>query len=62
MSYQEKTQIQAHYVSQLAWECIGVPLKEVEEVDGEREVWASLGPEPRLTAKIYIYINNWMVG
>lgn len=57
MSYQEKTQIQAHYVSQLAWECLGVPLKEVEEVDGERGVWASLGPEPRLMAK-----NNQMVG
>ncbi|KAK3519769.1 hypothetical protein QTP70_003908 [Hemibagrus guttatus] len=30
------------YVSQLAWECLGVPLEELEEVSGEREVWASL--------------------
>ncbi|KAK3547561.1 hypothetical protein QTP86_024709 [Hemibagrus guttatus] len=30
------------YVSRLAWECLGVPLEELEEVSGEREVWASL--------------------
>ncbi|KAK3528884.1 hypothetical protein QTP70_012076 [Hemibagrus guttatus] len=30
------------YASRLAWECLGVPLEELEEVSGEREVWASL--------------------
>ncbi|TWW55291.1 hypothetical protein D4764_09G0003400 [Takifugu flavidus] len=30
------------YVSQLAWERLGIPPDEVEEVAGEREVWASL--------------------
>ncbi|KAI3360205.1 hypothetical protein L3Q82_014514 [Scortum barcoo] len=26
----------------LAWECLGVPPEELEEVSGVREVWASL--------------------
>ncbi|KAK3529274.1 hypothetical protein QTP70_024827, partial [Hemibagrus guttatus] len=30
------------YVSRLAWERLGVPPDELEEVSGEREVWASL--------------------
>ncbi|KAK3547052.1 hypothetical protein QTP86_009569 [Hemibagrus guttatus] len=30
------------YVSQLTWERLGVPPEELEEVSGEREVWASL--------------------
>ncbi|KAK3529874.1 hypothetical protein QTP86_007288 [Hemibagrus guttatus] len=30
------------YVSRLAWECLGVPPEELEEVYGQREVWASL--------------------
>ncbi|KAK3524961.1 hypothetical protein QTP86_011742 [Hemibagrus guttatus] len=30
------------YVSRLAWERLGVPPEELEEVFGEREVWASL--------------------
>ena len=30
------------YVSRLAWERLGVPLEELDEVAGEREVWASL--------------------
>ena len=30
------------YVSRLAWERLGVPLEELEEVAGEREVWVSL--------------------
>ncbi|TWW59276.1 R2DM Retrovirus-related Pol polyprotein from type II retrotransposable element [Takifugu flavidus] len=30
------------YVSRLAWERLGIPLDELEEVAGEREVWASL--------------------
>ncbi|XP_058616632.1 uncharacterized protein LOC131530397 [Onychostoma macrolepis] len=30
------------YVSRLAWESLGVPPEEQEEVSGEREVWASL--------------------
>ncbi|KAK3554945.1 hypothetical protein QTP86_001875 [Hemibagrus guttatus] len=30
------------YVSWLAWECLWIPLKELEEVSREREVWASL--------------------
>ncbi|TWW61046.1 hypothetical protein D4764_05G0011360 [Takifugu flavidus] len=30
------------YVSRLVWERLGIPLDELEEVAGEREVWASL--------------------
>ncbi|KAK0151875.1 putative uncharacterized transposon-derived protein F52C9.6 [Merluccius polli] len=30
------------YVSRLAWERLGIPQEEVDEVAGEREVWASL--------------------
>ena len=30
------------YVSRLAWERLGVPPEELEEVSGVREVWASL--------------------
>ncbi|GAA6085164.1 receptor-type tyrosine-protein phosphatase F-like, partial [Tachysurus ichikawai] len=30
------------YVSRLAWERLGIPPEELEEVSGEREVWASL--------------------
>ncbi|KAI3363541.1 hypothetical protein L3Q82_012143 [Scortum barcoo] len=30
------------YVSRLAWERLGIPLEELEEVSGVREVWASL--------------------
>ena len=30
------------YVSRLAWERLGVPLEELDDVAGEREVWASL--------------------
>ena len=30
------------YVSRLAWERLGVPREELDEVAGEREVWASL--------------------
>ncbi|KAL3973669.1 phosphorylated adapter RNA export protein [Sarotherodon galilaeus] len=30
------------YMSRLAWECLGVPPDKLEEVAGEREVWASL--------------------
>ncbi|KAK3534690.1 hypothetical protein QTP86_020345 [Hemibagrus guttatus] len=30
------------YVSRLTWECLGIPPEELEEVSGEREVWASL--------------------
>ncbi|TWW63631.1 hypothetical protein D4764_03G0006390 [Takifugu flavidus] len=30
------------YVSRLAWERLGIPADELEEVAGEREVWASL--------------------
>ena len=30
------------YVSRLAWEHLGIPLEELDEVAGERKVWASL--------------------
>nr|XP_061826649.1 uncharacterized protein LOC133613269 [Nerophis lumbriciformis] len=30
------------YLSRLAWECLGIPQEELDEVAGEREVWASL--------------------
>ncbi|KAK0145331.1 putative uncharacterized transposon-derived protein F52C9.6 [Merluccius polli] len=41
------------YVSRLAWEHLGIPQEELDEVAGEREVWASLlrllppRPDPR---------------
>ncbi|KAI3370457.1 hypothetical protein L3Q82_025220 [Scortum barcoo] len=31
-----------NYVSQLAWESLGIPPEELEEVSGVREVWSSL--------------------
>ena len=30
------------YVSRLAWERLGIPQEELDQVAGEREVWASL--------------------
>ena len=30
------------YVSRLAWECLRIPWEELDEVAGEREIWASL--------------------
>ncbi len=54
-----------NYVSRLAWERIGVPQEELEEVSREREIWASLLrllPPPRISGRrwidgwIYIYI------
>ncbi|GAA6078097.1 uncharacterized protein LOC111191400, partial [Tachysurus ichikawai] len=30
------------YVSRLAWERLGIPPEELEEVSGEKEVWVSL--------------------
>jgi len=30
------------YISRLAWECLGIPQNELENVAGEREVWVSL--------------------
>ncbi|TWW77341.1 hypothetical protein D4764_12G0007310 [Takifugu flavidus] len=30
------------YASRLVWECLGIPPDELEEVAGDREVWASL--------------------
>jgi len=30
------------YISQLAWECLGIPQNELESVAAEREVWVSL--------------------
>ncbi|GAA6083797.1 uncharacterized protein LOC111191400, partial [Tachysurus ichikawai] len=30
------------YVSRLAWECLDIPPEELEEVSGEKEVWAFL--------------------
>uniref|UniRef100_A0A3B3BDQ3 Cadherin domain-containing protein n=1 Tax=Oryzias melastigma TaxID=30732 RepID=A0A3B3BDQ3_ORYME len=51
------------YVSRLAWKCLGVPPEELEEVGGEREVWASLldccprDPVPDKRKKM----DGWMV-
>ena len=51
------------YVSQLAWERLGVPPEELEEVSGDRDVWVSLlkllppRPDPREAAD-----NGWMDG
>ncbi|KAM4551690.1 putative transposon-derived protein F52C9.6 isoform 1-T3 [Odontesthes bonariensis] len=45
------------YVSRLAWERLGVPPEELEEVAGDRDVWASLlkllppRPEPRTSGR-----------
>ncbi|KAI3362656.1 hypothetical protein L3Q82_001730 [Scortum barcoo] len=61
-----------NYVSRLAWERLGVPPEELEEVSGVREVWASLlrllpprpGPGPRRMKKMKMkmmkdsYISN----
>ncbi|KAK3512519.1 hypothetical protein QTP70_015647, partial [Hemibagrus guttatus] len=40
------------YVSRLAWECLGVPPEELEEVSGERERWG---------LKEYSYIQTWLL-
>ncbi|KAI3369206.1 hypothetical protein L3Q82_007445 [Scortum barcoo] len=53
------------YVSQLAWERLGVPLEELEEVSGVREVWASLLRllPPRPVARIkQMKMDRWMDG
>ncbi|KAK0133573.1 putative uncharacterized transposon-derived protein F52C9.6 [Merluccius polli] len=34
------------YVSRLAWERLGIPQEELDEVAGKREVWASPRPDP----------------
>ncbi|KAI3354170.1 hypothetical protein L3Q82_018712 [Scortum barcoo] len=53
------------YVSQLAWERLGVPPEELEEVSGVREVWASLlrllppRPGPRIKR---MKMDGWMDG
>ncbi|KAL7846506.1 hypothetical protein SRHO_G00214860 [Serrasalmus rhombeus] len=45
------------YIAQLAWERLGIPPRELAEVAGEREVWASLlrmlplRPEPRRSGR-----------
>ncbi|KAI3366659.1 hypothetical protein L3Q82_009337, partial [Scortum barcoo] len=47
------------YVSRLAWERLGVPPEELEEVSGVREVWASLlrllppRPSPRIKLTLH---------
>ncbi|PWA15004.1 hypothetical protein CCH79_00008845, partial [Gambusia affinis] len=52
------------YVSRLAWERLGIPPEELVEVDGEREVWASLlkllprDPTPDKRKKM----DGWMDG
>ena len=51
------------YVTRLAWECLGILPEELEEVPGEREVWASLlrqlplRPSPGSAEE-----NGWMDG
>ncbi|KAI3356639.1 hypothetical protein L3Q82_017837 [Scortum barcoo] len=57
------------YVSRLAWERLGVPPEELEEVSGVREVWASLlrllpprpGPAPD-KADEDGWMDGWMYG
>ena len=45
------------YVSRLAWESLGVPPEELEEVAGDRDVWVSLlkllspRPDPRTSGR-----------
>ena len=45
------------YVSRLAWERLGVPPEELEEVAGDRDVWVSLlkllplRPDPRRSGR-----------
>ena len=51
------------YISQLAWERLGVLLEELVELAGKREVWASLHkllpPRPELRIKRMI-MDGWM--
>ena len=52
------------YVSRLAWERLGIPQEELDEVAGEREIWASLlrllppRPDPDKRKKM----DGWMDG
>ncbi|TWW78199.1 hypothetical protein D4764_11G0003200 [Takifugu flavidus] len=50
------------YVSRLAWERLGIPPDELEEVAGEREVWASLlrllPPATRISGREWM--DGWM--
>ncbi|KAI3362067.1 hypothetical protein L3Q82_012215 [Scortum barcoo] len=51
------------YVSRLAWERLGVPPEELEEVSGVREVWASLLRllPPRTRSRIkWLKMDGWM--
>ncbi|KAI3351538.1 hypothetical protein L3Q82_020382 [Scortum barcoo] len=54
------------YVSRLAWERLGVPPEELEEVSGVREVWASLlrllPPSDPTRSRIKRMKNGWMDG
>jgi len=54
----------APYVSRLAWERLGVPPEELEEVAGHRDVWVSLlkllPPRPAPTGEAVG--NRWMAG
>ncbi|KAI3369559.1 hypothetical protein L3Q82_007768 [Scortum barcoo] len=53
------------YVSRLAWERLGIPPEELEEVSGVREVWASLlrllPPRPGPWTK-GMKMDGWMDG
>lgn len=31
------------YISHLVWEHLGIPYEELEDVAGERDIWATLG-------------------
>lgn len=55
-----------NYVSGLVWEHLGVPLEEVEEVTGAREVKVSwlrlLPPASRLHISSRRWMDGWMTG
>ncbi|KAK0152856.1 hypothetical protein N1851_005478 [Merluccius polli] len=50
------------YVSRLAWERLGIPQEELDEVAGEREVWASLLRRPATRPQISgrRWMDGWM--
>ncbi|TWW75438.1 Patatin-like phospholipase domain-containing protein 2 [Takifugu flavidus] len=54
------------YVSRLVWERLGIPPDELEEVAGEREVWASLlrllppATRPRISGGEWMDMDGWL--
>lgn len=49
------------YLSNLAWECLGIPQEELETVAMEKDVWNSLLP-PQHDCKGWLIMDGWMHG